>query len=68
MKIIFLGTPEFAVGILDSLNKKYEIALVISQPNRMKKKNQIIETPVAKFANENNLKLIQPESIKDYAD
>lgn len=68
MKIIFLGTPEFAVPILDSLNQKYEIALVISQPNRMKKKNQIIETPVAAYANDNNLKLIQPESIKDSAD
>lgn len=68
MKIIFLGTPNFAVPILDELNKKYEVVLVVSQPNRAKKKNQIIETPVAKYANENNLKLIQPESIKDEYD
>ena len=68
MKIVFLGTPEFAVPVLDKLNKNYEIALVISQPNRAKKKNQIIETPVAKYARENNLNLIQPESIKDDID
>ena len=68
MKIVFLGTPEFAVPILDALNKKYEVLLVVSQPNRAKKKNQIIETPVAKYAKENNLELFQPESIKDEAD
>ncbi len=68
MKIIFLGTPEFAIPVLDSLKNNYEIALVISQPNRMKKKNQIIETPVAKYARENNLALIQPENIKDSID
>ena len=68
MKIVFLGTPEFAVPILDELNKNYEIALVISQPNRAKKKNQIIDTPVAAYAKENNLNLIQPENIKDSYD
>ncbi len=68
MKIVFLGTPEFAVPILDGLNKKYEIVLVVSQPNRAKKKNQFIDTPVAKYAKENNLDLFQPESIKDEAD
>lgn len=68
MKIIFLGTPEFAIPVLDSLRNNYEISLVISQPNRMKKKNQIIETPVAKYARENNLNLIQPENIKDSID
>ena len=68
MKIVFLGTPEFAVPILDALNKEYEIALVISQPNRAKKKNQFVDTPVAKYAKENNLNLFQPESIKDEAD
>ncbi len=68
MKIVFLGTPDFAVPILDALTKEYEIALVISQPNRAKKKNQFIETPVAKYARENNLNLIQPESIKESSD
>ena len=68
MKIVFLGTPEFAVPILDALNKEYEIVMVVSQPNRAKKKNQFVDTPVAKYAKENNLNLFQPESIKDEAD
>lgn len=68
MKIIFLGTPEFAVPVLEGLHEKYEIALVISQPNRVKKKGVFIDTPVAKKAHELGLNLIQPESIKDSID
>ena len=65
MKIVFLGTPEFASTILEGLNQKYEIELVISQPNRVKKKNQYINTAVAEYAINNNLRLLQPENIKD---
>lgn len=60
-----MGTPEFAVPSLRALNKKYEIVLVISQPNRVKKKGKLIPTPVAECAMELGLKLFQPESIKD---
>ena len=68
MKIVFLGTPEFAVPILEGLNQNYEIALVVSQPNRVKKKGVFIDTPVASKAHELGLDLIQPESIKDSID
>ena len=65
MKIVFMGTPEFAVPILKGLNEKYEIALVVSQPNRAKKKGSIIPTPVALAASELGLELFQPQSIKN---
>lgn len=65
MKIIFMGTPEFSVPILKALNEKYEIKLVISQPNRIKKKGVFIDTPVAEASKELNLELIQPEKISD---
>ena len=65
MKIVFLGTPSFAVPILKGLHEHYEIALVISQPNRVKKKGVFLDTPVASMAKELGLPLIQPESIKD---
>lgn len=65
MKIIFMGTPEFSVPILKALNEKYEVLLVISQPNRVKKKGVLIDTPVASLAKELNLNLIQPEKIAD---
>lgn len=38
MKIVFMGTPEFAVPILEALHERYEVQLVISQPNRIRKK------------------------------
>ena len=65
MKIIFMGTPEFGINSLNKLNEKYDIVLVISQPNREKKKGVLIDTPIAKRAKELNLNLIQPENIKD---
>lgn len=38
MKIVFMGTPDFAVVILEALAKKYDVGLVVSQPNRVRKK------------------------------
>ncbi len=63
MKIVFMGTPEFSVPILSALDSKYEVVLVISQPNREKKKGVLIDTPVAAKAKELGLNLIQPEKI-----
>ncbi len=69
MRIVFMGTPEFACNVLSGLNDKYEIVLVISQPNREKKKGVLIPTPVANLATDLGLKLIQPEKIADaYSD
>lgn len=67
MKIVFMGTPQFAVPILEALHEKYEIVLVVSQPNRAKKKGQLIQTPIAECAMRLGLELFQPESLKtDY--
>ena len=68
MKIIFMGTPDFACPILEALNEKYEVSLLISQPNRSKKKGQYIDTPVAALAKSLGLNLFQPETIKEHFD
>ncbi|MBQ9449511.1 MAG: methionyl-tRNA formyltransferase [Acholeplasmatales bacterium] len=65
MKIVFMGTIEFSVRILDYLFHKYGVELVISQPNRLKKKNELLPTEVAKYAADNNIRLLQPEKIGD---
>lgn len=65
MKIVFMGTPDFAVPVLKALNEKYEIVLVVSQPNRVKKKGVFLDTPVAACAKELGLNLFQPEKIKN---
>lgn len=60
-----MGTIEFSVRILDYLFHKYGVELVISQPNRLKKKNELLPTEVAKYAADNNIRLLQPEKIGD---
>jgi methionyl-tRNA formyltransferase len=66
-KIIFLGTPDLSVTILDSLLKAgYEIPLVITSPDKPVGRKQIMtKTPVRVFAEEKGLKVITPEKLDD---
>lgn len=68
MNIVFMGTPEFGCLALEELNKKYNVVLVISQPNREKKHGKLIDTPIASKAKELNLSLIQVEDINKEED
>lgn len=67
-KIIFMGTPEFAVPVLKSLIENYDVKLVVTQPDKMvDKKKELMPSPVKKLALENNIAVFQPEKIrKDY--
>ena len=61
-----MGTPTFSAKILDSLltHTDYEIALVVSQPDRPVGRKQVLEpTAVKQVALEHNLESFQPESI-----
>ena len=69
MKIIFMGTPEFASVILEELNKKYEISLVVSQPDKeVGRKRILTNPPVISKAKELGLKYFQPKKIKEEYD
>ncbi len=66
MKIIFMGTPNFAVPSLEALNKKYEVVLVVSQPAKPEGRKGILKNPpVALKALELGIQLFQPEHIKN---
>ncbi len=66
LKIIFMGTPEFSVPILDALNKTYNVVAVVTQPDKEVGRHRILTpTPVKKYAVENNLPVFQPEHIKE---
>lgn len=67
MKIIFAGTPEFALPALDSLLKaKHNVCAVYTQPDRPAGRGQKITSPPIKiFALQNNLPIYQPENFKD---
>ena len=66
MKIIFMGTPNFAVPSLEALNEKYEVVLVVSQPAKSEGRKGILKNPpVALKALELGIQLFQPEHIKN---
>lgn len=67
-KVIFMGTPEFSVPVLEMLIENYEVILVVTQPDKKVGRHQIIsESPVKKVAQKNNIPVFQPEKIKvDY--
>lgn len=65
MKILFMGTPDFAVGSLKMLNKKHKVVGVFTKPDKVNKRgNKVSFSPVKKYALENDLKVYQPESVK----
>lgn len=67
MKIVFMGTPDFAVDSLDSLLKsdKHDILAVITQPDRPKGRGKkILMTPVKEKALEANIEVFQPNKVK----
>lgn len=69
MRIIFMGTPDFAVASLQKLiNEKYDIAAVFTQPDKKVGRKQIL-TPsaVKKVAVDNSIKVFQPSTFKDGA-
>lgn len=66
IKVIFMGTPIFASIILDELIKKYNVIMVVCQPDREKdRKGNIIYSPCKKLAIENNIQVFQPLKIRD---
>ncbi len=65
MRIIFLGTPEFAVPSLEMLNKYYEVVLVVTKRDSVGKHGKIIESPVKLKAKELNIEVFQPVKLKD---
>lgn len=61
-----MGTPEFAVGVLDALIKETDVRLVVSQPDKMVgRKKELKPTPVKLKALENNIEVFQPNKIRE---
>lgn len=61
-----MGSPDYAVKILDKLNKYFNIAAVYTQPDKpVGRKKVLTPTPVKKYALEKNLKVFTPGSLKN---
>lgn len=64
--IIFMGTPEFSVPILEGLIEKYKIKMVITQPDKpVGRHGKIRKTPIKEVAEKHNILVIQPDKITE---
>lgn len=70
LRIVFMGTPEFAVETLKELvENEYNVVAVVTQPDKAVGRHQTEVQPseVKKFAQEHNIPVLQPEKMKDPA-
>ena len=66
LKVVFMGTPEFCVPILDTLIKNYNVIAVVTQPDKeVGRKKQIVYSPIKNKALEYGIKILQPIKIKE---
>ncbi len=66
VKIVFMGTPMFAVPVLEGLIEKYKVRAVVTQPDRPVGRTQEKRpSPVKQVALKNTILVLQPESLKE---
>lgn len=65
MNIVFMGTPNFSVRILERLHKEYGVDLVVTQPDKLVGRKKVLTlSPVKEKAVELGIKVFQPLSIR----
>ncbi len=65
LKVVFMGTPDFSVPVLEMLIKNCSVLGVVTQPDKPVGRNgKIIFNPVKKTALEHNIKVLQPVKIR----
>lgn len=66
LKIVFMGTPDFAKESLEAVyNSEHEILAVVTNPDKPKGRGmKMIASPVKEFALEKNIKIYQPEKVR----
>jgi len=67
MKIVFFGTPDFAIPSLETLLKEnYTIPAVVTAPDKPRGRGQqVVPVPVKRFAIENNISVLEPDDLND---
>lgn len=68
LRVLFMGTPDFAVPTLKMLTENANVVGVVTQPDKPKGRgHKLAASPVKIFANEKNIPVYQPEKVKDDA-
>ena len=69
MKLVFCGTPQFAVPTLEALIQTHEIGLVVTQPDRPQGRGlELAAAPVKQTAQKHGFRIEQPDKIKNNAE
>ncbi len=66
LKIVLMGTPKFAVPILEGLIENYKVVGVVSQPDKKEvgRHHKLQKTPIKELAESYDIPVFQPEKIK----
>lgn len=66
LRVIFMGTPDFAVPVLQKLIENTKVVLVVSQPDgKVGRKQELVFTPVKQEALKNGIEVFQPVKVRE---
>ncbi len=66
LKILFMGTPEFSVNVLQGLIDNYDVIGVVTQPDKeVGRKHEIKFSPIKELALKNDIRVFQPVKLKE---
>ncbi len=66
LKIVFMGTPDFAVPILEALIDKYGVRAIVTQPDKEVGREKILKpTPIKEVGIKNTILVLQPKKIRE---
>lgn len=66
VSIVFMGTPDFAVPVLQGLIDNYKVRAVVTQPDKpVGRSQELAKSPIKKLAEENTILVLQPTNLKE---
>lgn len=65
LRVVFMGTPEFSLPVLSSLNENCNVIGVVCQPDKPSNRGEVKLSPIKQYAVDNNIPIYQPVSIKN---
>ena len=66
LKVVFMGTPEFSIPVLNKLIEKTNVVLVVTQPDAfVGRKKVLTPSPIKQIATEHNIEVFTPNTIRE---
>ena len=65
LRVVFMGTPEFSLPVLSSLNENCNVVGVVCQPDKPSNRGEVKLSPIKQYAVDNNIPIYQPVSVKN---